>query len=424
MNFSYHGWQCRPGEGSADEPGTHCGFVRKCLNQRGNFLELEYYARVSQLQIVCLLLAVLALILALAFGVFRSRNPSPSPSSSPPPPPEAVQNPPRARPPISSDTVAVPAAQEEPTAELNARFEAMRRLQLVALGSEMPRDAADTPVHEEIASKVRWTLASITDKPNYAPRRPLLLPKLVQAMNDDDVSRRELARIIASDPSLAGSLFKLANSPFYRVSSAPIESLDRAVALLGMEGMRSLVSAALMQPVFTVAGTGFSKFGEVTWEHTLSSATAAEAHAMMLENSDPFAAQLLALMMGMATIVIFRVTLDEYQSRHVPAHSSVMTTLIESQAAPVARQVAGSWQLSERIDQALADQTATQGAKISSLGRSLQFGRFLGALAVLRERQVIDDAAVTDALRTGGSLAPAYERIWARRQALQANPQR
>jgi HD-like signal output (HDOD) protein len=361
---------------------------------------------------VCLLLAVLALILALALGVLQIK--------APPPQVEAATSDEASR--ISS--TAVPAAQDEPDAESTARFEAMHRLQLMALSNQLPQPKSDDALHEEIASKVRWTLASITDKPNYAPRRPLLLPKLVQAMNSDDVSRRELARIIASDPSLAGTLIKLANSPFYRVASAPIESVDRAVALLGIEGMRSLVSAALLQPVFKVEGAGFPKFGEVTWHHTLCSATAAEAHAQMLESSDPYAAQLLALMMGLATIVVFRVTLDEYASRDTPPPASAMITLIDSQAAPVARQVAASWQLSERIDQALADQRALQGAKMSSLGRSLQFGRFMGALAVLHGHQAMDDDAVSEALKSGGTLASAYERIWARRQALQTEGRR
>jgi HD-like signal output (HDOD) protein len=385
-------------------------------NRRCNYFKLEYYARMSQLQIVCLLLAVLALILALAFAVFRLKTSAARK--------QIEQQPAQAPPPSPSASPAVPASQEEPNAELNARLEAMQRLQEVALGTDTQGRTADAAVHEEIASKVRWTLASITDKPNYAPRRPTLLPKLVQAMNNDDVSRREIGRIIASDPSLAGSLFKLANSPFYRISSEPIESLDRAIALLGMEGMRSLVCAALMLPVFKVDGTGFPKFGEVTWQHTLCSATAAEAHATTLEDSDPFAAQLLALLMGMSTIVVFRVTLDEYLSRRVPADAAAVAILIDSQAAPVARQVAGSWQLSPRIDQALADQSAPHGAKMSSLGRSLQFARFFGALAVLHERKVIDDDAVSDALRTGGSLAAAYERIWARRLELQESSER
>ncbi|HWW19499.1 MAG TPA: HDOD domain-containing protein, partial [Steroidobacteraceae bacterium] len=155
-------------------------------------------------------MAVLALTLALLFAVFRRKPASPRAVTTPSPP---------SRP---SSAPAVPATQDEPAEELNARFEAMHRLHLLALSSDL-LPTADDVLHEEVASKVRWTLSSITDKPNFAPRRPLLLPKLVQAMNNDDVSRRELARIISSDPGLAGSLFRLANSPFYRISATPIE---------------------------------------------------------------------------------------------------------------------------------------------------------------------------------------------------------
>jgi HD-like signal output (HDOD) protein len=363
---------------------------------------------VNTLQIVCLVLAVSALMLALTFGVFRGRTQqTPAAIAAPAPPSGSAASAPASAP-------AVPATQDEPPEELNARFEALHRLQVLALSSEgVP--VGEVAAHEELASKVRWALSSITDKPNYAPRRPLLLPKLVQAMNNDDVSRRELARIIGSDPGLAAGLFRLANSPFYRVSTTPIESLDRAVALLGIEGMRSLVAAALMQPVFKVDGGGFPRFGDVTWHHTLASACAAESHAIMLESTDPFAAQLLALLMGLSSIVVFRVAIDEYQSRRLTPHPKVLMTLVDSQSATVARQVASSWQLSERVDAALADQSAPQGAKMSALGRSLQFGRFLGALVVLHQQQVLDDAAVIAALRTGGHLAPTYERIWAKR---------
>jgi HD-like signal output (HDOD) protein len=364
---------------------------------------------VSTVQVICLLFAVLALALALIVGAFvrkrrRARRLQAAAATTAPPPAVAA--------PVS----VLPSSQEESPEEQAARLEAMHRLQLLALSADVA-PPSDSPVHEELASKVRWTLASITDKPNYAPRRPLQLPKLVQAMNNEDVSRRELAHIIASDPGLAASLFRLANSPFYRVSNSPIENLDRAVALLGIEGMRSLVAAALMQPVFDVQGGGFTKFGDVTWQHTLASASAAESHAVMLESADPFAAQLLALMTGLATIVVFTVTIDEYQSRHLQPHPRVLMALIESQTAQVARQVAGSWQLSDRIMTALADQGSPQGTRMSPLGRSLQFGRFLGALAVLHQRQLVDDEAVSTALQTGGSQAPAYERVWGKRAA-------
>lgn len=277
--------------------------------------------------------------------------------------------------------------------------------------------ALDGRAHEQITAEVRRTLQHIADRPNYAPRRPLLLPKLMQAMNDDDVSRRQLASIIGTDPALAGSLLRLANSPFYRLQPDPVESLDRAIALLGLEGMRSLIAAALLQPVFRISGGMFVQFGEITWEHTLYSAGAAEAHAAVLENSDPFAAQLLALILGLATIVVFRVATDEFLVHHVRPDALALAALIDLESAPVARRIAASWELSERIDTALAEQgmgTASAVSPTTALGRSLQTGRYLGALALLHLRAGMEEDEVMATLKSSGSRADAYARIWSR----------
>jgi HD-like signal output (HDOD) protein len=365
---------------------------------------------VTNLQIAFLLLAMVAV----GFGLFRLGQRSNKPKSP-------GQTPsPRAGEARSTAPPVLPTAQEETLDEANARHEVMQRLHTLALTTEMPQTTSNEALHEQLASGIRWTLTRIAEQPNYAPRRPLLLPKLVGAMNDDDTSRRELAQIIAADPALTGTLLGLANSPFYRVQSDPIESLDRAIAVLGIEGMRSLVAAALLQPVFRTGGGGFPHFGEVIWQHTLSAANAAQVHASTLERADPFAAQLLTLMMGMAAIVIFRVTIDQYESRHIQPLPRMVLTLLESQTASVAQQVAKSWQLSDRMDVALADQGSPRGPNTSALGRSLQVGRFLGALDVLHEQKVLDDDAVSTALRSSGTLAAAYERIWSRMAATRA----
>ena len=291
--------------------------------------------------------------------------------------------------------------------------EIMRRVHGLALGTPVGAAVDLSGVHGEVAASVGRTLIGIADKPNYAPRRPMLLPKLMQAMHDNEVSRRELARIIGTDPALAGALLRLANSPFYRIRPEPVESLDRAIALLGLEGMRSLIAAALMQPVFRSSGGLFAKFGEVTWEHTLYSANAAETHSAVLENSDPFAAQLLSLLMGLATMVLFRIATDEYLARRQSPNTTLIATMIETEVPTLARYIASSWQLSERIDSALADQSAPDGPQ-SSLGRSLSAGRFIGALAVLHAHNVLDEEGVKVELQSAGSAAGAYERIWSR----------
>jgi HD-like signal output (HDOD) protein len=238
----------------------------------------------------------------------------------------------------------------------------------------------------------------------------------MRALNDEDVSRRELAALIARDPSLVGSLLKMANSAFYRVTSRPVESIERAVVILGSDGLRSLMTAALMQPIFQVSGTGgFQRFPEIVWEHALRSAHAAIPHAALVERADPFAAELLSLVTGLAEIVLFRAAMDHCASAtpHSKPDPLVIASLLDSQAATFAWRIGAEWELSELILAALEEQMLAS-EPTTPLGRSLRFGRCAGALAVLHTNSVIDDATVRLSLPEAG-LSPAHLKcMWTR----------
>ena len=282
--------------------------------------------------------------------------------------------------------------------------------------------------HQEIMDAVRAVLETAATESKYAPRRPMLLPQLMQAVNDSDTSRRELSLMISKDPSLVGSLLKLANSPFYRGSAQAVESVDRAVAVIGTEGIRSLIAAALVQPVFRVSGGEFSQFPEVIWDHTFLAANAAETYAAVVVNSDPFAAQLLALVNGLGAIVVFRIALDQYAAHPgLRPDAATIVSLLDAHTSRVARSVAASWELSGRILAALEDQLPETGMSPdpTPLGRALKFGRFIAALAVLRNRGLIDEAAAKASLKAGGGSGAHFERIWDRltgKPPVQAKP--
>jgi HD-like signal output (HDOD) protein len=314
----------------------------------------------------------------------------------------------------NADSAAADAAALQSAAILTVRADTIRSMREIAFGTSLPPEAFQIKPGDEFAASVAATLINIVDQPNYAPRRPMQLPKLLQAINDENASRGALSQIIAGDPALAGNLLRLANSPFYRHSPDPIESLDRAVAMLGIEGLRSMIAAALMQPVFRISGGGFAQFGDVTWEHSLFAANAAETHASMVDSADPFAAQLLALILGLATIVVFSVARDAFLSRQRKPDAAYISALIDAHAIGVARQVAASWELSERIDTALAEQLAPQTTPRSPLGRALQFGIFIGALAVLRGRGAINNEVASEVLKSAGPATNAAERVWTR----------
>ena len=329
---------------------------------------------------------------------------------------------------VAANTEALPApdAADEPDAAVEASpdgvltsREVFIKLHALAFGIA-PQDPPASSAHAEVAEATRAALPGAASEPRYAPRRPLLLPQLLRAVNDNDVSRRDLAALIVKDPSLTGNLLKLANAPFYRVSSQPVESIDRAIALLGTEGIRSLIAAAVLQPVFRAASGEFSRFAEVAWDHTFRSGTAAAAHAAIVQHEDPFTAQLVALVTGLANIIVFRVVLDQYAAR--PAlrpDVTVVAQLLDAHTAEMARSVAASWELSERVLDALAEQIPQNaaGGERSPLGQSLHFGRVAGALAILHANGDIGADAAKATLHALEGENPQFDGIWTRLSA-------
>jgi len=295
----------------------------------------------------------------------------------------------------------------------------MRQLHAIAF-DETPGsdDARITGTHDEVAAEAATLLARIDSQPRYTPRRPQLLPQLMRAANDPDASLSGIARIIAQDPTLSANLLRIANSPFYRVSARPVESVERAVTLLGLDGLRPVIAAALVQPVMRTGEGAFGRLPGLIWEHTLLSAAAAAEHARGLGQDDAFAAQLLGLLHGLGEIIVVQVLRDQY-ARHpgLAPDPNVVATIIEAWAAPTAHRIAGSWGLSERIGEAL-DAQQPEGISAAPLGRALRVGRIAGALALLCRLDRLEDAdglAMLSALDDGG--ATDAKGLWERLRA-------
>lgn len=242
--------------------------------------------------------------------------------------------------------------------------------------------------HAPVLDAVGKSLDESVHERDYFPRRPMLLPKLLQAINDDQSTREGLVQVLLEDPALAGAVLQRANSAAYRVSSEPIESLDRAVMLLGTNGLRSIMASAILQPVFRIPRGSFEKFAEFTWEQAERTAMAAEVNARAASDAKPIVAQLLGLLSLLANIVLFRLTLDKYRDfPHLTPRAEVLIEAIRTQRACTASLIAQSWQLSDLSISAFTEQQQQlPPGQMSPLGRSIYFGDLCGALAMLTAR--------------------------------------
>jgi hypothetical protein len=167
--------------------------------------------------------------------------------------------------------------------------------------------------------------------------------------------------------------------------------------------------------VFRAGTKESSRFAEIAWEHTYRSAAAAEVYAFAVEGADPFAAQLLALVTGLATIVVFRVASETYAARGQKMDPTALAVLLNDHAPAVARRVAETWELSDRLLAALDEQLRGQSMRSASdLGRSLRFGMVAGALSVLRANGVVDDETARASLTAAGGTGKKFERMWER----------
>jgi hypothetical protein len=187
------------------------------------------------------------------------------------------------------------------------------------------------------------------------------------------------------------------------------------VVLLGTDGIRSLVTAALMQPIFRIGGADFPRFPEIAWEHTFRSANAAVPYNFLMEKSDPYAAELLSLVMGLAEIVVFRVTMDQYAKLpRLRPDAGIVSSILDAHSAAVARRIGASWELSEPTLAGLDGQSINTTQYPTALGRSLYFGRVVGALAVLRVNHVIDDNLGKASIPSTNMPEAQIEHMWAR----------
>jgi HD-like signal output (HDOD) protein len=242
--------------------------------------------------------------------------------------------------------------------------------------------------HARVLDEVSKGMAATIQQRDYFPRRPMLLPRLLQAINDTESTRQELVNLLLEDPAVAGAVLQRANSAFYRVSNTRIERLDRAVIMLGAAGLRGLMATAIMQPVFRVPKGYFDAFGDVIWDFARRSSQAAEACARADRSLDPFVSQMLGLLGGLSCIVLFRLTMEKYREQpNLLPRPEVFITAMQRHRTELACIIARSWELSETSLQAAEQQVQKiPPSEMSPSGRAMYYGELCGTLALLHSR--------------------------------------
>jgi len=139
------------------------------------------------------------------------------------------------------------------------------------------------------------------------PAMPVVATKVMQLIEDENVTAAELAKIVASDPAVAARIMKISNSPLYGCQRQN-QTLPGAIMLMGFNTLKSLVVVAYLKDVFKPIGLT----EKMLWEHSFGAALAARIIASDLREINPEEAFLAGLLHDIGKLIMFNHDRDQF----------------------------------------------------------------------------------------------------------------
>jgi HD-like signal output (HDOD) protein len=117
------------------------------------------------------------------------------------------------------------------------------------------------------------SLAEFVASIQHLPLFTGMAAELIRSVERDDVTSAELSRLIVTDPALVTDLLRKVNSAFYGLSRQ-VESVSQAIAVLGLDQVRRIVTTAVLQRPL-LAYLHDSEGSRAMWRHQLLCAAVA-----------------------------------------------------------------------------------------------------------------------------------------------------
>lgn len=141
------------------------------------------------------------------------------------------------------------------------------------------------------------------------PTLPVVAMQLLELTSNPDVELNEIAELIQSDPGLASKVLKTVNSSFYGLPK-PCPSIDRAIVILGLKAIKSLVLGFSMVNL-TKDMDDQIDLGDF-WKHTILSAVGARQIAGDVGVGEPDEVFAAALMQDIGVLAMLAAKTEIY----------------------------------------------------------------------------------------------------------------
>lgn len=186
------------------------------------------------------------------------------------------------------------------------------------------------------------------------PPCPSVVLSLMEEARRDDVDFQRINRLISGDVSLAASMMKTANSPFFALRSK-VQSVQQAVAVLGLKNILKVVTGLELQRSL---GKGGGVSMERFWERSNLHAAICGCLARRLPGTSVEDAYTFGLFHDCGIPILMQRFPDYKETLMAANHSSLPVPEVEFERhatshVMVGAMLAHNWQLPEKIVRAI-----------------------------------------------------------------------
>jgi HD-like signal output (HDOD) protein len=164
-----------------------------------------------------------------------------------------------------------------------------------------------------VANKIEPALTKPKVLVDCLPVLPVSVTTLLSELKKDDFNTDVLIEVIEKEPSIAGKVIELANTPFYHRGNKEITDLKSAFMCMGSKGLIEGVINGFVSQLTPQSNVYFKQFGEKIWQHSLDTGQLAK---YLLENENKSdlsgAGYFVGLILNLGHMVIFQLMMEAF----------------------------------------------------------------------------------------------------------------
>lgn len=186
---------------------------------------------------------------------------------------------------------------------------------------------------------------AIEDNKITLPTLPEVALRVRDAVKRDNSTAKDIADIVSTDVAVSARLLQVANSPLYR-GRVPIESIQMAVARLGVRLVRSLVVSLAMQQIFQATSDVLDRHFRRIWENSVQVAAISRVLAKPLDHLDTDQAMLAGLIhdIGALPILVMAESKD-----NLVTDETKLEFLLQQLSPTIGRLIMEKWNFSSNL---------------------------------------------------------------------------